>query len=280
MTRDPRLALRVRAARAIASRELRELLRTPDLYVALGVALTAASLAVRSVLAEVAQEGLVARASPLYLPLFVATVVLAFSAATTSAVSIARERESGTLEVLFYGPVDAASYVVGKYVAQLLAYLALCAPLAISLATYGWVTNLGFSADLLTGIALSVLAAACTIAFGLLLSSVCGSIRDAILLLVGVGLLLLGVQGGSWLLAGLPQREGALGVAAETLAAADRVVTLVSPYSYLDRGLQAALLGDAAAYAIAFASPLIYAALLLGGAIWSVEWRGVRRNEE
>ena len=36
------------------------------------------------------------------------------SVSTSAAVSTARDREAGTLEVLFYGPVDEISYVLGK----------------------------------------------------------------------------------------------------------------------------------------------------------------------
>jgi ABC-type transport system involved in multi-copper enzyme maturation permease subunit len=249
------------------------------LLVALGVALTAATLAVRGTRDEVAREGLATRASPLYFPLFVATLVLSFALAVSSVTGIARERESGTLEVLFYGPVDEAAYVVGKFGSQVLAYLALCPWLVAAFAAYSWLTNLRFSADLLLGILLSVLAAACTVAFGLFLSTFCGSLRAALLLLVGVGAVLLGVQGGSWLLAGLPERTGTLAVLAGTLAAANRVVALVSPYSYLDRGMEAALVGDPGAYAVAVVSSLLYATALLGGAIWCLRWRGVRRGE-
>jgi ABC-type transport system involved in multi-copper enzyme maturation permease subunit len=270
------VAERVRAARTIARRELFALLRSPSPLVALGVALTAASLGVRTVLGEIAESGLLARASPLYFPLFVATVVLASALAISSTLSVAREREAGTLEVLFYGPVDATACVVGKYAAQVLAYLALCPLLAASLLAYAWLTSLRFSGDLVLGLLLSALAAACTIAFGIFLSTLCGSIRAAILILVGVGGALIAVQAGSWLLAGLPARSVALAVVGPALAAANHVVNVVSPFAYLDRGMEAALVGDPGAYAGAVLSSLVYVAVLLVGATWSLHRRGVR----
>ncbi len=159
----------------------------------------------------------------------------------------------------------------------MLGYLAICPLLAAAFGAYAWSTNLRFSADLVVGIVLSAVAVSCASAFGLLLSALCASVRGAMLLLVGVAGILLAVQGGSWVLAGLPERSGALEVAAEMLGAANRIASLVSPYSYFDRGMEAALVGDATALAAAAATSIAYTATLLAGSAWALGQRGPRR---
>ena len=65
--------------------------------------------------------------------------------AVSAAVSAARDRESGTLEVLFYGPVDELSYVLGKVGGLLVAYVAALPLLLLSLLLLALLT--GFRAD-------------------------------------------------------------------------------------------------------------------------------------
>ena len=89
---------------------------------ALALGLLAALLAVRTHLDAIARDRLLVLADAFTLPLFIASLVVIFFLTLASAAGIARERESGTLEVLFYGPVDHWSYVLGKHLALVAGY--------------------------------------------------------------------------------------------------------------------------------------------------------------
>ena len=99
------LSPRMNAIYAIVSRELRSNFYSLGLYAAITVAFTAAVLSVTSNLSSIAQNGLMSLNSPLSDPLRYAVILGAAYLALCSAMSITRERDQGTLEVLFTAPL-------------------------------------------------------------------------------------------------------------------------------------------------------------------------------
>ncbi len=106
-----------RVYRVLAGRRVRELcLGTPF------VLLLAAQQAVlyflqRNALASLDNNGLMVALHPAEYGLLAAVVLLAVFAVVYAALGPARERESGALETLFYGPVSPAAYVLAEMTA-------------------------------------------------------------------------------------------------------------------------------------------------------------------
>ena len=269
---------RAPATGVIAWRELTALRRSPLPAVALGVALVGAAVASRSVAAGVSAGGVVAGPSPLYVPLFIAVLVLTAVLAFVSATSVARERESGTLETLFYGPVDVTAFVTGKFAGLVVVYLALCPVVALALLALASLTSLRVGPDLLLGVLLSTFAAAHTIAFGLALGALCASVRSAVMVLVAVAWVTLAVHGAAAILAALPAGGGAATSVAATFDSANRALSLVSPYAHLDWAVQAARIGDLIGFAVAVLASLACIAGLLAAALLGLRWRGAHRS--
>jgi hypothetical protein len=86
----------------IAWREARAVMRGLGGYVALTLALVAATWVLLIDVRALEAAGLVVLADPFRAPLAIAMLVLAVYLAISAAVSTTRDRESGTLEVLFY----------------------------------------------------------------------------------------------------------------------------------------------------------------------------------
>ena len=101
-------------AGVIAWREARAVMRGLGGYVALTLALVAATWVLLIDVRALEAAGLVVLADPFRPPLAIAMLVLAVYLAISAAVSTARDRESGTLEVLFYAPVDEITCVLGR----------------------------------------------------------------------------------------------------------------------------------------------------------------------
>jgi ABC-2 type transport system ATP-binding protein len=268
---------RVRAAGAIARRELLALRRSPTPLVALVMSLGGGAIAGRSALGEAGGAGPVAEPGPLYLPLFIAVLVLTAALAFIGTTSVARERESGTLEVLFYGPVDATAFVAGKFAALVMAYLGLGFAVAVALLAVAGAMGVRFGADVLLALPLSVLSAAHAGALGLALSALAASVRSAVLVLVAVAWVTLAIHGGAAIFAALPAQTGTAADVAAAFDAANRALSLVSPYAHLDRAVQAARTVDPGPFAVAVASSAASTAALLMAAVLGLRRRGVRR---
>ena len=189
--------------------------------------------------------GLLVLAEPFRSPLSVAILVLALFLAVSAAVSAARDRESGTLEVLFYGPVDELAYVLGKVGGLLVAYLAALPLLLVSLVLLALMSGFMLTPKILVSLALSVVPAAEIVGFAVLLSVGTGRVRNAVLLLVGITALLfgVGVAYSMVLLVPISDSSSPLLSLRDALAALDTGIRWISPFSYLDRVVEGVMTG-------------------------------------
>src|SRR5207247_441067 len=119
----PGLRARWRTIWAIGRRDLLGMLYGPAIYVVVALGMLATLPVVHGYLDAVERNRLLVLTDPFSLPFFVAATIAMLFLALSSVATIAREKDQGTLEVLFYGPVDRGSYVLAKHLAQLLAYL-------------------------------------------------------------------------------------------------------------------------------------------------------------
>lgn len=269
-------------AGVIARREATAAMRGIGIYVALALALVAATWVLLIDVRALEAGGLLVLADPFASPLAVAMLVLALFLAVSAAVSVARDRASGTLEVLFYGPVDEITYVLGKVGGLLLAWLAALPLLLASLALLALMTGFALTPSILVGLALSIVPAAEIVGFGVLLSVGMERVRSAVLLLVGVIALLFGVTLAYDMVLLVPVSDPSSPELAlrDALAVLDAGVRWVSPFAYLERVVEATMTG---AWRTALASLVAAAAcaiLMIGlGACW-LRRRGVYRRGE
>ena len=101
------------------------MMKSSSTYVALGFALGLAGWMLSNDVALVRSNGLMVNAAPFQGPLLGALLVLSSFFAFSAVLSVARERDRGTLEVLFYGPIDETTYLGGKLVGLMGAYVAM-----------------------------------------------------------------------------------------------------------------------------------------------------------
>jgi ABC-type transport system involved in multi-copper enzyme maturation permease subunit len=269
-------------AGVIARREARAVTRGIGGYLALTVALIAGTWVLLVDVRALEGNGTIVLADPFRSTLTIAMLVLALFLAVSAAVSAARDRESGTLETLFYGPVDEISYIVGKVGGLLLAYVAALPLILASLALLSFITGFALTAKVVVGLVLSVVPAAEIIAFGVLLSVGTSRVRTAVLLLVAVIALLLGITVAYSLVQLMPIDDPASPVLPlrDTLAAFDAAVRWISPFAYLERVVEGVTSGAWRSAATSLAIALVYTAVLIAlSALW-LRRRGVQRTGE
>jgi ABC-type transport system involved in multi-copper enzyme maturation permease subunit len=269
-------------AGVIAWREAKAAMRGMGCYGALTLALVAATWMLLVDVRALQAAGLLVLADPFRPSVTVAILVLALFFAVSAAVSAARDRESGTLEVLFYGPVDEITYVLGKAGGLLAAYLAALPLLLAALALLAWMSGLTLTPAILVSIVLSVVPVAEIVGFGILLSVGIGRVRSAVLLLIGIVALLLGLEVAYRVVLLVPISDPASPVLPlrEALGALTMAAAWISPFAWLERVVDGALAGVWRDALLSLAAALVYAALMIGLAALWLRRRGVWRRGE
>jgi ABC-type transport system involved in multi-copper enzyme maturation permease subunit len=261
----------------LARREAQAALRGLGSYVALTFALLAASWMVAVDVQALQTAGVLVRAEPLRAPLAMAILILCVFFAVSAAVSTSRERENGTLEVLFYGPVSPASYIGGKIAGQLAAYVAALPLLLISFWALSKISGFVMSPMVLASSLLSVVPAAAIISFAVMLAVGTSRVRTAVLMIAGIIALLIGVKIAYSLVALIPISDPSSSLVAlrDALLSLDTAFRWISPFAYLERVVDAGVTGDWRKAAANSAIVIAVVVALMGMAVARLQHRGV-----
>ncbi|MGQ9599293.1 MAG: ABC transporter permease [Anaerolineae bacterium] len=229
-------------------------------------------------LSFVTATGLAVSRDPLRVPLTILLNLAAVYLSLLVAVGISLERQQGTLLVLSFGPVTPWSYLLSWLAAEVLAYLIFCGVVMIGLAGVVVVAGLGFSPRLIALMVLSALTAMAIVTFGMWVGSLSRDTRGSILIFLAIGLVLVVIEALHAYFGSLQpeQLSGLLLPISRTVGLLSRVVTWISPFSYLPRGLRVLFDNDWVDYGLASIAALAYSAGLLFLARVSLERRGVQ----
>ena len=268
-------------ARTIQRRDLHATVYGFGLYVTLSAAIAVAATVLRNYVRSVQDSGLYVLSDPFAVPLFGAVVLSSIYLAVVSTTTIARERDRGTLEVLFYGPVDAVAYLLGKYLAQMSAYVLMAGIYLAALWLYALVTNFIFDLNLLWAAILSMATASSVVAVGILLSTLNRSVRGALFALLAIVMAFLGIQLGHDYVSGLASglRRGQtnpLLFLQTILRWLDGAFRWLSPFAHLERGIDALLRGSASEYSLMLGLSLLFTVVAFGLAVRTLRRKGVR----
>ena len=266
----------------LAGREFQMTMRSSSTYAALGLALGLAGWMLSNDVALVRDNGLMVQAAPFRGPLLGALVVLSFFLAVSAVLSVARDRDRGTLEVLFYGPIDEATYLSGKLVGLLGAYLALMPMLLAGLVVLGIFTRFEIGLRLIAALVLSLIPAAGIVTIGLLLSALAKRVRSSILFFIAAVGLFVGAGVTYSFVSRIPIDDPASPILPlrDALGAVDTVLSRISPFTYLEQVFDWANIGSWTAVGrslVLSVAGTIVAAVL---ARLALRWRGVRTREE
>ncbi len=209
---------------------------------------------------------------------FPSVIIISFYLTILSSISVSRERDQGTLEILFYGPVSSSAFIIAKYLKEMLTYLLI----VVFFFAYFWgvsgLTNLGFSYGLAKAIFLSIFLVSCWISFGLFISSLTSRVRNSILWVVGVFLGLWALYFGQGLLLSLSTEEmpAFLSYIGGAVSLIYQAVWWISPLSYLSRGMDAVNVGSMWLYGMSVLYSIIYSVVLMILSIFILKRKGVR----
>jgi ABC-2 type transport system ATP-binding protein len=263
----------------LSRREFLGVFYGPGPYVVVALGVLATLPVVAGYLDAVRRSGLLVLADAFTLPFFVAATLATLFLALAASATIARERDQGTLEVLFYGPVDAASYILAKHLALIVAYVPMGLLLAVLFVAYAEMTGLRLPGAFPWELLLSFFTSAAVTALGICISAVVRSARAGIALLGAVVGLLLAIRFGSDLLSTvqLTNNFSPLLLLRDVAVSLDAVGVYVSPFSVFQSGVEAVVRVDGGSYLLAILLSCLQAVVLLAASVQLLVWRGVRR---
>lgn len=273
-----KVALRWRGLWRIAQQQARETALGWAIYVVVALAVLVAVILVYNAIRFTLESGLNIVVSPFFLPLQVALSLAILFVAVEATLAIARPREHGSLQVLFFAPIDYPVLVGAHYLSGLAVYVLFLALLALPLFLLAWATNFVVPPALLWGLPPSLLVAGLAVSFGLFISAAAPSGRVAILFLIAATLLLVVVQGGYAALLNIPPTSryyDALLFLRVLLRQIHTFLQWVSPFRMLDALLGAAMRADWVALLQYSSAALLGTAAWLAAAIWAIRRRGV-----
>lgn len=276
---QPREHLRIAGILLLARREVGSVVRGPGIYVILTLAFLVAAVVVRSYLDFIAGSGTLVLADPLGSPLLFAVLTITGYLGLVAAAGLAGERERGTLEVLFYGPVDAAAFVIGKLVGYQCVYVLMAVALLGFLLMTAELTGIPLSGRAVLVLVASSLTAGSMIALGLLLGALTARSRVA-LALTGLVIVFFAAIEVGHRVAGSQPADSLLGSAAGLLSTAADLVGWVSPFRYLWRAQDSLALGQMIDVLVALIGTVVYALTIAGLAILVLRRRGIQKWRE
>jgi len=234
---------------------VRTLFSLPN-YLAIFLSLCVAWIMLNSTINTVRRNGILVTANPFLVPFLATLLPYAIFLALAVAISLAREMEGRTMEVLFYAPVRFSSFVVGRFLGQMTYYLIAFPFIIVFFLGYATSMNLRITPGLLGAMALSPFTVSSVVGFGFLTASCLRRARLTAVVLLATISVLLAIQFGYDVLASLQASEVStpMILLSEIVNVAYRVIEWVSPFVFLAKGVDAAQIG----------APYLYGTVLLG----------------
>lgn len=270
--------LRWHNIRRIATQQPRETLFSWGIYITATIAVGIAAMLVFNSVRFVGESSLNIIAQPFLRPLQTALTLATLFVAVEATLSIARPREQGSLQILFFAPIDEPILIGGNFLAGLLVYILFVLLTLPTLLLLAWATNFVIPLQLLWAMVPTLSVVAVAVAFGLFVSAAAPSARAAVLILVAGILVLLGLQSAYTALLSIPPTSrfyDALLFVRTVLANLQVVLLWVSPFHMLDVILTASLNNDWLMLIRQIGMALVATAVWLLTAVRMLQRRGV-----
>jgi ABC-type transport system involved in multi-copper enzyme maturation permease subunit len=284
--------LRLNSIKVQSRRDIKSSVFSMGIYVVLTAVLLFTSFqSLRGNLFVISEAKVSVLQNPLLNPFFNTMMLLAVYLGLCSAMSISKERDLGTLEVLFYGPVDSITYVIAKYLQQMLVFVIAILLSALNFYLVSMVTNLGFTSDLWGLMLLAIFVGSGMISFGILLSSLNKKITISVIVFLVFALIFLAFWYANNWMSSLsvyeydPQTQQAVLKEFPAYYIYIRVILdklniflkWISPIQYFERGSTALLIKSMTQYWLNILSSVVYSAVLLILSIGAFNRKGVKR---
>lgn len=235
------------------------------------------SFILENIIGSIQGRGIRAGSDPLIFPYLVAMSLSMVYISLSSVVSIVKEKNEGTLLVLFYGPIRLISYILSKYFKELIAYGVVVIFIVIYFLFISFLTNLNLSIEFVQIIISSFFLASCLIGLGLFISTLTTGITKAIILFILIVLGFSGIEILHRLLLNLSLVTGSttLGYFRESAGIISKIMVVISPLSYFLRSYDAVYSKAPGAYSVYLCFSIIYTLFFLLCSRFMLKYKGI-----
>ncbi len=270
------LSIHWRGSWAISRRIVQAAIFGPSLYIALAIIILGAMIPIRSFQSLLQAQGAATALRPFDVSIIVACILITIYLAFSSLITIAQDREQGTLDVLFFGPIDVESYLIGQFLGQWLQSILLFGAFGLYLVILSRLTGLIASWQVVISLIASLITSSAVISLGMLFAVLVKRTRGAVVTFFVCMAILLGLQIGSTFLLGtsLPVMRN-YEFLASLIKGIQWLLSVASPFYYLTNSLDAAAKGDLLRYGLVLAEAVIYTLGFTGMGIFFLSRRGV-----
>jgi ABC-type transport system involved in multi-copper enzyme maturation permease subunit len=226
------------AISTLQARNRQALIYSLGLYASVALALASGALILQNTLRYVELNVVLSTQEPLYIPIAIMMGIVSLYLALSASLAAARERDRGTLEVLFYGPVDATSFILGHFASPLVVYSAIALFAFVWSNLVIWLLHLQFSFGPAYLLLATIATVAAIVAFGLLVAVWGGRTRTALAYFILAILLLASLQIADTIVSAVaistnPTENDPVLVIRNALVFVNNILQWVSPYSQL-----------------------------------------------
>ncbi|MGD8458459.1 MAG: hypothetical protein PVF83_18950 [Anaerolineales bacterium] len=218
---------------------------------------------------------------PLTTAILLSVIMVSLYLSLTVSLNVSREYSNNTIEMLFYGPVDESSYMLGNFFAQIKLFIYTLVPILIWMNLSIWLLNLDFRLDMFAMLIASIFMCGQLVAFGLLMAAWGGKRRNALVYFLLIILLVGGIQVADLIVSTLVQIQSSIEtdpvvVVRNVLSAVNSVIAWISPYSQLDNTFDAILDKTFTGFIGTLGLMFIEMIGMLAGSILLLKKKGVR----
>jgi hypothetical protein len=224
------------ASRIIFNRYQKFLFNGFGIYLTLALALVGGSIVINNNLESAVQNTILVDIRPLFSPALIMVILTSTYLAMAISISISKENDKGTLEVLMYGPVNYKSFLSGVFTAFIVTYL-----IGLLVFTFWanitiWLSHLEFSFDIYLLLLVSVITAGSMISYGIFIAALGGKTRMTIIYLILFIVLMVGIQIADYIVSTLLLTTSATGIdefaiLRDFLSSISKFLVYFSPFS-------------------------------------------------
>lgn len=278
MTIQNKWLVRSRKVIILNNRELFSALISPGFYLVAAFGSFASCMVLVNSLNYIQENGVVVFDNPLAFSVQIFVIIFSLYLGLAAATSITRERESGILETLFYGPVDEISYVLAKFLSLTTSFGIASILFSAILLLFRLLTNLHFPGNYVIILLFSLVVASNIIAVGVYISSLVRTTRLAGLLFIGVIAVILVIQLGYSYIFSLSQARyyDSFSFLKQILVFLNESMNFLSPFSFFTQGTEALQNGRVSEFAWILVRSIGMTLLLIILSVNCLRKRGVR----
>lgn len=270
-----------RVSSVLTLKDIKADLTSWELVLTVGVVYGVLSFVLSSIVSGVRESDIVISTDPLAFTYLISILLPLISVSLSSLISVIREKQNGTLQVLFFGPVSSVAYLMAKFLGRLFVYIVFLLFILVYFICMGYMTNIQISVEFLKIMLTSLLLSACIVNLSLLISVISRSIAKAILLMI---VLILGFSGADImhrLFLNLSLVTGNLSLAyfREFFAVLRQIMGWISPLRYFFESYDAVFLNAGRLYYSYLGLQAVYTVVLFLIAYFAFERYGVLPNE-